>query len=215
MDISLNASKTGVIVVDVQGDFTLIKKGSLAVPGTKQAYIDKVLTATKQFKIKGYKIFATQDYHPADHISFFTSHEKKAVYETIEIKGRTQILWPPHCVKETPNAGILINNNLFDAIVQKGMDPKYDSYSGFFDDNGAKTGLDDILRSHKITTLVVYGLATDYCVKATAMDAVKSGYEVILIKDLCKGVAEDTTRDALKEMESHGIKIIPAIYNII
>ena len=215
MDIILNKDQTGVIVVDVQGDFTLLKKGSLAVQQTDQSYIDKVLAATKQLKNQGYKIFATQDFHPENHVSFYTSHKDKAPYETIEIEGRTQILWPPHCVQGTKNADILINNDLFTAIIQKGTNPKYDSYSGFFDDGGIKTGLDDILKSYQLDTLIVYGLATDYCVKATAMDALKSGYKVFLIEDLCKGVAEDTTESALKEIISAGIKIIPAISDII
>jgi len=215
MDIILNKDQTGVIVVDVQGDFTLLKKGSLAVQQTDQSYIDKVLAATKQLKNQGYKIFATQDFHPENHVSFYTSHKDKAPYETIEIEGRTQILWPPHCVQGTKNADILINNDLFTAIIQKGTNPKYDSYSGFFDDGGMKTGLDDILKSYQVDTLIVYGLATDYCVKATAMDEFKSGYKVFLIEDLCKGVAEDTTESALKEIISAGIKIIPAISDII
>ncbi len=95
------------------------------------------------------------------------------------------------------------------------MDPKYDSYSGFFDDGGSKTGLDDILKSHNVETLIIYGLATDFCVKATAMDAVKSGFKVILIKDLCQGVAEDTTKLAIREMKLAGIKIISTSLNIL
>ncbi|MCD4721387.1 MAG: bifunctional nicotinamidase/pyrazinamidase [Desulfobacula sp.] len=207
MTIPLDRNQTGVIVVDIQGDFTLFKHGSLAVQQTDQSYIDKVVAATKQLKSKGHKIFATQDFHPENHISFYTSHKDKTPYETIEIDGRSQILWPPHCVQGTENADILIDNTLFTAIIQKGMNPKYDSYSGFFDDNGIKTGLDNILKSHQVDTLIVYGLATDYCVKATAMDAVKSGYGVFLIEELCKGVSEDTTESALKEMISAGIKI--------
>lgn len=209
--MSLNIDQTGVIVVDVQGDFTLFKQGSLAVQDTDQSYIDKVLAATKQLKNKGYKIFATQDFHPENHISFYTNHKNKGPYETIEIEGRTQILWPPHCVQGSENSDILIDKDLFTAIVQKGMNPKYDSYSGFFDDGGIKTGLGDILKSYQVNTLIVYGLATDYCVKATAMDAVKSGFKVFLIEDLCKGVADDTSQLAFKEMKSAGIKIMTEI----
>ncbi|RLC04824.1 MAG: amidase [Deltaproteobacteria bacterium] len=210
MGISI-IDQTGVIVVDMQGDFTLLKKGSLAVQDTDQSYVDKVHTVTKQLKSKGYKIFATQDFHPQNHISFYTSHNDKAPYDTIEIEDRVQILWPPHCVQGSDNADILIDSNLFSGIVQKGMDPKYDSYSGFFDDGGINTGLEELLKSFQINTLIIFGLATDYCVKATAMDAVQLGFNVILIESLCKGVAEDTTLSALKEMKSVGIKIIPSI----
>ena len=199
----------------IQGDFTHLKQGALAVQGTDQAYIDKVLAATKKLKNIGYKMFATQDFHPSNHVSFYTSHKNEAPYESIEIEGRLQILWPPHCVQETENADILVDNGLFSAIIPKGMNPKYDSYSGFFNDGGIKTGLDDILRLHHVNTIIVYGLAMDYCVKATAIDAVKSGFKVILIEDLCKGVAEDTTKSTLKEMKSAGIKIMPVISDIL
>ncbi len=211
MGMSLNIDQTGVIVVDVQGDFTFFKQGSLAVQDTDQSYIDKVLAATRQLKNKGCKIFATQDFHPENHISFYTNHKDKAPYETIEIEGRVQILWPPHCMQGTENSDILIDNDLFTAIVQKGMNPEYDSYSGFFDDGGMNTGLDDILKSYQVDTLIIYGLATDYCVKATAMDAIKSGFKVFLIEDLCKGVADDTNQLALQEMKSAGIKIMTSI----
>ncbi len=214
MDMSLNINQTGVIVVDVQGDFTLFKQGSLAVQDTDQSYIDKVFAATRQLQNKGYKMFATQDFHPENHISFYTNHKNKDSYDTIEIEGRTQILWPPHCVQGSENSDILIDKDLFTAIVQKGMNPKYDSYSGFFDDGGIKTGLEDILKSYQINTLIVYGLATDYCVKATAMDAVKSGFKVFLMEDLCKGVADDTSQLALQEMKSAGIKIMTGILEI-
>jgi len=214
MDISI-IDQTGVIVVDVQGDFTLLKKGSLAVQDTDQSYIDDIIAATKQLKNKGYKIFATQDFHPPNHISFYTSHINKAPYDTIETEARIQILWPPHCVQGSENADILIDTGLFTSIIQKGMDPKYDSYSGFFDDGGMNTGLGDLLKSYQMNSLIIYGLATDYCVKATAMDAIKSGFKVILVEALCRGVAEDTTQSALKEMKAVGIKIIPSISDMI
>lgn len=214
MAISMDKDHTGVIVVDVQGDFTVLKQGSLAILGTDQPYVDAIFSATKQLKSKEYKIFATQDFHPENHISFYTSHENKAAYETIDIDGRTQVLWPPHCIRGSENADILIDTDLFTAIIQKGMNPKYDSYSGFFDDGGMATGLNDLLRSHDITTLLVYGLATDYCVKATAMDALNSGFKVILVEGLCRGVAMDTTASAMEEMRSAGIKIISRISDL-
>lgn len=203
-----NINQTGVVLVDVQGDFTLIRQGSLAVEKTDQPYIEKVAAATREFYSQGLKVFATQDFHPENHVSFYTSHKDKAPYDTIEIEGRSQILWPPHCVKGTRNAEVLIDNNLFTAIVQKGTRPDFDSYSGFFDDGGVKTGLDDKLKFQGLTTLIIYGLATDYCVKATAMDALECGYEVFLLENLCRGVAEETTRSALEEMKSAGIKTV-------
>ncbi len=208
MDNSIQPNKPGVIVVDLQGDFTTRHEGSLAVEGTDQSYIDDVLTATKALKEKGYKIIATQDYHPPNHISFNTNHSNKHVYDIIDIDGRSQILWPPHCVQNSRNAEVLLPKDLVSDIIQKGCDPKFDSYSGFFDDGGTSTGLIDILKTNDINSLILYGLATDYCVKATAMDAVNEGFKVILIKEFCKGVAPDTTKAALKEMEQAGIEII-------
>jgi nicotinamidase/pyrazinamidase len=212
--MEMDRQTTGVIVVDVQGDFTQAEQGSLAVQGTDQAYIDAVIGAAEQFKSHGIPIFATQDFHPPDHVSFFTNHEDRAVYDIMEIDGRTQVLWPPHCVQGTRNADLLMDRDLFSAVIPKGLDPKYDSYSGFFDDNGAKTGLNEKLVSQGITTLVVFGLALDYCVRATAMDALQLGFKVILVKDLCRGVAPDTTRAALKEMASAGIRVINTISDI-
>lgn len=207
MDTPLQVDQTGILVVDFQGDFTQVHSGALAVEGTDQSYIDKTIHATRAFKKKGFKLFATQDFHPQNHISFYTSHKNKMPFETIDINGCKQMLWPPHCVQGTENATLLADVDLFENIVTKGMDPNYDSYSGFFDDGGADTGLKDILKSCGMNTLVIYGLATDYCVKATAMDAVQCGFCVILMKDLSKGVAKETTARALIEMEKNHVII--------
>jgi nicotinamidase/pyrazinamidase len=141
-------------------------------------------------------------------VSFYTNHPGKKPFEMIVIEGRNQVMWPPHCVQGTENAKVLVDNNPFLAIVKKGQDTRYDSYSGFQDDGGQKTEMDKILKRNKIQKLVIYGIATDYCVKATAMDAKDAGYDVIVIKGLSKGVAPDTTQKALGEMKSKGITIL-------
>lgn len=199
--------KIGVIVVDLQGDFTTYKNGSLAVEGTDEAFVNKVQKVTQELSAKGYPIFATQDWHPADHISFFSNHSGKKPFEAIQIEGRTQVLWPPHCVQETENAKVLLDNNLFIAIVKKGKDKNFDSYSGFQDDGGAKTEMNQILQKNGIKEVIVYGIATDYCVKATAIDAAAAGFKVTVIEGLSKGVAPDTTAKALEEMKDKGIII--------
>jgi nicotinamidase/pyrazinamidase len=199
--------KIGVIVVDLQGDFTTFKNGSLAVAGTDEAFVSKVQKVTQELSAKGYPIFGTQDWHPADHISFFSNHSGKKPFEAIQIEGRTQVLWPPHCVQETENARVLVDNNLFIAIVKKGKDKKFDSYSGFQDDGGVKTEMNQILEKNGIKELIVYGIATDYCVKATAIDAAAAGYKVTVIEGLSKGVAPETTAKALEEMKEKGIII--------
>jgi nicotinamidase/pyrazinamidase len=202
-----SAGDVAVIVVDVQGDFTTAKKGSLAVPGTDDAFIAKVQKATEALKKKGLPVFATQDWHPKDHISFHTNHEGKKPFDTIQVSGKTQVLWPPHCVQGTENANVLLDKNLFVAVVQKGKDKKFDSYSGFQDDGGAKTELNDLLKKSNIKEVIVYGIATDYCVKATAIDAADAGYKVTVIEGLCKGVAPETTTKALEEMKAKGITV--------
>jgi len=200
--------RIGVIVVDIQGDFTTWKNGSLAVPGTDEAFVKKVEEATRGLSKAGFPVFATQDWHPANHISFYTNHPGKKPFESIKIDGRTQVLWPPHCVQGTENARILVDNSLFQAIVKKGKNPQFDSYSGFKDDGGEKTEMDSLLRKDKITKVVVYGIATDYCVKATALDALANGYNVIVVEGLCKGVAPETSAEAWKEMRGKGVKLM-------
>jgi len=200
--------KKGVIVVDLQGDFTTWKKGALAIEGTDEAYVKQVEYATSLFKHNGFKIYATQDWHPPDHISFAINHPGKKPFDVIEINGRRQVLWPPHCVQRTEGASILIDNRLFHGIVKKGQDPNFDSYSGFQDDGGKKTWMNRILRASHIETLIIYGLATDYCVSATARDAKANGYKVIFIEGLSRGVDKDTTHNAINQMKENGIYII-------
>lgn len=126
----------------------------------------------------------------------------------IKLHGKDQVLWPPHCVQNTPGAEILLDRKLFKAVVKKGMDPQYDSYSGFQDDGGKKTDMDKLLKTDKIKKVVVYGIATDYCVRATALDAAGAGYKVILIKNLSRGVAPDTSQKAIDEMKAKGIVVL-------
>jgi nicotinamidase/pyrazinamidase len=205
------SEKIGVIVVDMQGDFTTWKNGALAVEGADEAYVARVQKATKTAAGRGWLIFGTQDWHPADHISFFTNHENRKPFDVIEINGRTQVLWPPHCVQGTEKARVLIDNNLFMAVVKKGQDPRFDSYSGFQDDGGTRTEMEKVLKRNGIQKVVVYGIATDYCVKATALDAAKAGFKVIVVEDLCRGVAPDTSARAIAEMKGEGITILDTL----
>lgn len=209
---SINAGNTAAIVVDVQGCFTELKNGSLAVGGTGADYLASVQDAVRRLKAAAIPVYATQDWHPAGHVSFASTHGKKPFVDTLELtingKPHTQALWPDHCVQHTDAANILVDNSLFTAIIQKGTDPKYDSYSGFEDDNGKKTQLESLLRKQGITNLFVFGLATDYCVKATALDAKKAGFDVTVVTGLSRGVAPETTEKALEEMKAAGIKVI-------
>lgn len=199
---------TGVILVDLQGDFTTLKQGALAVDGTNEAYVKEVEQVTLRLKSEGFTLFATQDWHPENHVSFFTSHPEKQPFDNIKIHGETQVLWPPHCVQGSENAEILMDTDAFSSVIRKGTDPRFDSYSGFKDQGNTPTELTQLLRAADITRVVVYGLATDYCVKATALDAAERGFEVLLVENLCRGVATETTQAALEEMKQQGIHII-------
>ena len=203
--------KIGVIVADVQGDFTKFKNGSLAVEGTDETYIKAVAENTKKLKEAGLPIYAIQDWHPVNHASFFTNYKGSKAFDVIKLHGKDQVLWPPHCVQNTPGAEILLNKKLFKAVVRKGMDPQYDSYSGFQDDGGKKTNMDKLLKKDKIKKVVIYGIATDYCVKATALDAVAAGYQVMIIKNLCRGIAPDTSQQAIEEMKAKGVVVLEVL----
>lgn len=202
---------TAVIVVDLQGDFTTWKNGALAVPGTDWGYIDSVRRATEALKRQGLPVFATQDWHPADHVSFYTNHPGGKPFDLIALGHRSQVLWPPHCVQGTEKAGLLLEETLFEAIVQKGRDRNFDSYSGFKDDGGSPTGLEELLQGCGVRELIVYGIATDYCVKATALDAVAAGFRVSVVEPLCRGVAPDTTAAALAAMREMGAAVVSGL----
>ncbi len=202
-----NNRKTAVVLVDFQADFTEFKNGSLAVSGTNETYVKTVIHATKHLQNNGLKIFATQDWHPENHMSFSVNNAGTKPFDMIDIQGRSQIMWPAHCVQNTPGASLLIQKEVLEKVVQKGTDPDFDSYSGFADDGGKTTGLHSILKQNKIEQLIVYGLATDYCVRFTVLDAVKAGYQVKVLTGLCRGVAPDTTEAAINEMRGKGVLI--------
>jgi nicotinamidase/pyrazinamidase len=201
------ALKTAVVVVDLQPDFTEHHQGSLSVAGADRAYLEKVIEQTRQYKDQGLPVYATQDWHPADHVSFASNNPGTDPMSIIEIEGRGQIMWPDHCVQGESGADLLLPDELIDLVVRKGQDTNYDSYSGFADDGGATTGLEDLLKRDGVTDLIVYGLATDYCVKFTVLHAIEAGFKVTVILDLCRGVAPDTTLAAIDEMRDQGATI--------
>ncbi len=198
-----------LIIVDVQNDFC--KGGALAVPdGDAVVPVVNRLLATTKFPLA----VATQDYHPAGHKSFASRHEGKPVYDIIDLNGLQQVLWPDHCQWGTSGADFhknLLTGKLA-AIFRKGRDTEVDSYSGFFD-NGRRnsTGLSGYLKELGVTDVYVLGLATDYCVKFTALDAVSLGFKTHLIVDGCRAVnIQPTDGDkAVAEMKEKGVILIP------
>lgn len=195
-----------LILVDLQYDFC--PGGALAVASGDQ-------TVAVACKLLPYfsTVAATQDWHPADHASFATEHPGKRPGELIELHGLPQVLWPPHCVQGTRGAALHddLPRDRITEVFPKGTDRTIDSYSGFFD-NGRKkpTGLAEWLRERWITRVYVMGLATDYCVKATVLDARELGFETWVIEDGCRAVElvpGDSDR-ALAAMRAAGATIV-------
>ncbi|MBA3540603.1 MAG: bifunctional nicotinamidase/pyrazinamidase, partial [Deltaproteobacteria bacterium] len=158
-------------------------------------------------------VIATQDWHPPHHKSFAINNPGTRVGELGELGGLPQVMWPPHCVQDTPGAELHADlpRDRITHVVRKGTDPEIDSYSAFFDNGKRKaTGLGDWLRAHDVTELYVLGLATDYCVKFTVLDALELGFEVWLIEDGCRPVdlAPGDGERAIAAMRAAGATIV-------
>ncbi|MBN1438812.1 MAG: bifunctional nicotinamidase/pyrazinamidase [Anaerolineales bacterium] len=194
-----------LILVDIQNDFC--PGGALAVP-EGDAVIPIANRLQKEFDL----VVATQDWHPRGHASFASTHGKP-VYEVIEIRGAPQTLWPDHCVQGTAGAELApgLERTRIARVFQKGTDPEIDSYSGFLDaDHKHSTGLADYLREKGVEEIYIAGLATDYCVKSTALDAVQLGFRTRVIEDACRGVniQPDDSLKALEEMQAAGVIVV-------
>lgn len=194
-----------LILVDIQNDF--LPGGALAVPGG-----DEIVSLANDLMEEFEIVVATQDWHPPDHGSFAANHSGKEVFESIDLDGLPQTLWPVHCVNDSPGAEFApgLDVSRITCVFQKGTRPEVDSYSGFHD-NGRRqsTGMADWLREQGVTHLTVCGLATDYCVKFTALDAVCEGFQVALALAASRGVnllAGDVDK-AVEEMRGAGIDI--------
>lgn len=198
--------RRALLIVDVQQDFC--PGGSLGV-----AEGDLIPQVANELAPHFDLVVATQDAHPAHHASFAVNHPEAQIGDVIDLDGVAQVLWPAHCVKGTPGADFHpdLDHELIDAVVEKGTDPQVDSYSAFFDNRkGASTGLTDLLREHDIEQVTVVGIATDYCVKATVLDALDEGFSVTVVTDGCRGVElEEGDCDlAFVEMEKAGARLI-------
>ncbi len=195
-----------LIVVDVQYDF--LPGGALEVPEG-----DKILPVVNELMEKFDWVVATKDWHPADHGSFAANHHGKKPGDVIELDGLEQILWPVHCVQNTKGAAFSesLNTGHFKKVFVKGTDPGIDSYSGFYDNGHRKsTGLSDYLKDHGVDQVYIAGLAADYCVKYTALDAVREGFETFLFKAGTRAVNMEPGdfEKAITEMEEKGVQVI-------
>ena len=198
-------SEDALILIDIQNDF--MPGGSLAVSDG-----DAVVPVANQMMADFGLIVATQDWHPANHRSFGSNHETGHVGDLVELEGLEQVLWPDHCVQGSPGAELVggLNTSQITRIFPKGTDTDIDSYSGFFDNGHRKaTGMGDWLKEQGVKTVHIVGVATDYCVKFTALDAIELGFETHLYLDGCRGVElnEGDVAGAIAQMREAGIHV--------
>jgi nicotinamidase/pyrazinamidase len=198
--------KCALLLVDVQNDF--MPGGALEVANGDEIIpvISQLITLPFDF------ILASKDWHPKNHVSFAHTHHKKPG-EVITVGSIDQILWPIHCVENTPGAEFYPGWNTapIQKIFFKGTDPEIDSYSAFFDNGRNKsTGLADYLKKNKIKKIFIAGLTTEYCVKYSAIDAISLGFDVYVIADACRGVNlhPNDAKNSLKAMEQAGSIVI-------
>ncbi|KAI9243592.1 Isochorismatase-like protein [Sporodiniella umbellata] len=210
--------KTALIVVDLQNDF--MEGGSLGIPNSF-SIIKPVNEIIQYIKSKGGLVIATQDWHAKDHISFASNHHNKSVFDVIQIEHSgiklEQTLWPDHCVENTMGVEIYkqVDSKYFDYIVKKGINSQVDSYSAFMNNSFSEvTELPKILYQNLIEKVVVVGLAADYCVKHTALDAVKFGFKTVIINEAVEGTSRVSKETALELLKSKGV-VIQSISDVI
>lgn len=195
-----------LVLVDLQNDF--LPAGALPVPDG-----DQVIPLANQIMQRFDLVVATQDWHPSNHASFAAIHPGKMPGDVIDLDGLQQTLWPVHCVQNTVGSAFApgLDISRVRKIIRKGTDPGIDSYSGFFDNGHRKsTGLDFYLKQAGVTETFILGLATDYCVKFTAMDALELGFATYVLVNACRGVELQTgdVAAALHDMATAGVQII-------
>lgn len=192
-----------LIIVDIQYDF--LPGGALAVPRG-----DEVIPVVNRLQERFKLVVATQDWHPAGHASFASSHPGKGVYDAVTIDGVEQILWPDHCVQGSRGAELAkaFNTNRVEAIFRKGTDPGIDSYSAFYDNVRRKsTGLEGYLKWKQVDRVFLAGLAADFCVSYSIMDALAMGFGAVLIKDATRAISEDGFRTAERIIRDRGAEV--------
>ena len=212
MSETLDRRRDAIVVVDLQPDF--MPGGALAVPGGDEV-VRPIAALIEGRHVQ--TVVATQDWHPAGHVSFASSHEGKEPFDRIALHGREQVLWPDHCVQGTPGAVLHAELPLAPvlAFVRKGEDPGIDSYSALWNNYGPggerrPTGLGGYLQARGIQRLVICGLALDYCVAWTARDAVAMGFDVVVPRDLSRAVDPGRRDETIDELRGEGVVVTTA-----
>lgn len=200
-------TRSALILVDIQNDF--IPGGALPARDGHEV----VPIANRLLQGRFDLFVASQDWHPSDHLSFASNHPGKSPGDLIELSGLEQVLWPDHCVQGSRGAEFHPDLAVegIDHVVHKGVDREIDSYSCFFDNGHLRaTGLEDYLRTEEVSRVYIAGLATDYCVRYSALDSVRLGFDTTVITDACRGVElnpGDIDR-ALDDMKLAGVKFV-------
>ncbi len=196
-----------LMLIDVQRDFCA--GGALAVPDG-----DGIVPLVNRLVRRFENVILTQDWHPADHQSFASRHPGKKPFDEIGMPYGAQTLWPDHCRQGTPGAEFHpgLDASAAQLVVRKGFRREIDSYSAFFEnDHTTPTGLSGYLRTRSLTRVFVAGLATDFCVRYSAVDARKEGFDVVLIEDACRGLDQDgSLNDAMIAMKEAGVRPAPS-----
>lgn len=198
MAYALDAERDILIIIDVQNDFC--PGGALAVPDG-----DAVVPVINGLSARFPHVAATQDWHPPGHESFASGHPGHAPFESIEFSYGTQILWPDHCVQGTPGAAFHPDLETLRAelVLRKGFRRQIDSYSAFFEnDHTTPTGLTGYLRTRGVSRVFLAGLATDFCVHYSAVDAVREGFATVVIEDACRAIDLEGSLDAARRAMS-------------
>lgn len=196
-----------LIVVDVQYDF--LPGGSLAVPDG-----DKIIPMINRIMKNFDVVVATQDWHPAGHISFASTHEGRQPFEVIELSYGKQTLWPDHCVQGTKGAQLVaeLDLNPVEVIIRKGTNAQIDSYSAFYDNGRQKTtGLSGYLKSKGVSEVYVCGLATDVCVYHTAKDSLSEGFQTFVILSASMGLSEASITQTMNHIKQLGGIVLETI----
>lgn len=195
-----------LLLIDLQNDF--MPGGPLAVPGG-----DEVIPVANRLGTRFQHVLCSQDWHPRNHGSFASQHTGREPGEIVDLGGVQQILWPDHCIQDSPGADFHrdLDRSLLNTVFRKGVDRGLDSYSAFFDnDHRRSTGLGEHLRSIGVESVWLMGLATEYCVKFSALDAVRLGFHTTVIPDGCRGIdlAPGDIDRAWQELRDAGVKLV-------
>jgi len=201
------APRAALLVIDVQNDFT--PGGQLAVP-EGDLIVPLINRLSSLFK----QVIVAQDWHPAGHASFASSHPGRKPYDVIQLPYGEQTLWPDHCVQATPGAEFHAGLDLPHAqlIIRKGCNPDIDSYSAFLEaDRATTTGLAGYLKERGIDTVYMVGLALDFCVMFSALDARAAGFNAIVVTDACRAIdLNGSLAAAIERMQDAGVQLIPS-----